>query len=152
MSEYDRLKGRNIHQHPFSHVAPRRYRKVANVLATEAPADGEVDTPEGVMRFAAGDFILTDDPPTHAWPVAREVFLRTYRSVGGLHVELARFTEKPVCQPCGGEDFKFEFSRFGVEEGLRTMADPEIPNIRVTCKRCGWSFRMSPRTDTPDSH
>lgn len=79
MSEYDRLPGRGLSAHPYSHATPRTYRKVATVLAIEAPCDGEVDTPEGVMRFHAGDFIVTDNPPIHAWPVARDVFLSTHR-------------------------------------------------------------------------
>ena len=57
---------------------PQEYRKTATVFATPALTDGEIETPEGVMRFAAGDYIVTDNPPTHAWPVKRAVFEATY--------------------------------------------------------------------------
>ena len=78
MSEYDRIPGRNLSAFPFSISSPHEYRKTATVLAAVAPCDGEVDTPEGVMRYREGDYIVTDNPPTHAWPVWRDVFLRTY--------------------------------------------------------------------------
>jgi hypothetical protein len=54
------------------------YRKVAPVRAIELHEDVTVDTPEGTMEAHAGDFLVSDDPPTHLWPVKREVFLRTY--------------------------------------------------------------------------
>lgn len=56
----------------------RRYRKAAAVLAERATEAGVISTPEGDMHFAAGDYLVTDSPPTHAWPVKREVFERTY--------------------------------------------------------------------------
>ena len=82
MSEYDRLYGRGLSAYPFSAITPAKYVKTATVLAAAAPCDGEVDTPEGVMRYREGDYIVTDNPPTHAWPVQRDVFLRTHRKVG----------------------------------------------------------------------
>lgn len=60
-------------------VVPSPYRKVAGVLAVRLSEPFEVDTPEGRMSADAGDYLVTDDPPTHAWPVRREVFERTYR-------------------------------------------------------------------------
>ena len=57
---------------------PRRYRKVGAVLAARAEVPGVVRTPEGDMRYAAGDYLVTDLPPTHCWPVRREVFEATY--------------------------------------------------------------------------
>ena len=34
--------------------------------------------PEGTMQPQTGDYLVSDDPPTHLWPVRREVFERTY--------------------------------------------------------------------------
>jgi hypothetical protein len=33
------------------------------------------------MTFKAGDYLLTDDPPTHVWPVDKAVFERTHEPV-----------------------------------------------------------------------
>jgi hypothetical protein len=79
--DYDVIDGRHLYlsTFPLSGVSPRRYTKIASVLAAQAVHDGEVDTPEGTMWYKEGDYIVTDDPPTHAWPVKREVFERTYR-------------------------------------------------------------------------
>ncbi|HEX5466698.1 MAG TPA: hypothetical protein VFW92_08515, partial [Candidatus Limnocylindrales bacterium] len=61
-----------------------RYRKVGYVLAEQATEPGIIATPEGDMRFEAGDYLVTDAPPTHMWPVKREVFERTYRMEDGF--------------------------------------------------------------------
>ena len=61
------------------HGVPSPYVKTASVLALRIPVPFEVDTPEGRMSADAGDYLVTDDPPTHAWPVKREVFERTHR-------------------------------------------------------------------------
>jgi hypothetical protein len=55
------------------------YEKTGHVYAIVAPRAGTIYTPEGVMSFEAGDMIVSDIPPTHAWPVKRAVFDRTYR-------------------------------------------------------------------------
>ena len=57
---------------------PHRYRKVSAVLAARAESSGVIRTPEGAMRYAAGDYLVTDTPPTHVWPVRRDVFETTY--------------------------------------------------------------------------
>ena len=62
------------------------YRKVGTVLAQQAVSDGSVTTPEGVMSYKAGDYLVTDNPPTHVWPVKREVFLRTYMPAVSIKV------------------------------------------------------------------
>ncbi len=72
------LPGRNIDSHPLAASLPLSYRKTASVLAVQSKVPGAIDTPEGTMRFEALDYIVTDDPVTHAWPVKREVFEATY--------------------------------------------------------------------------
>ena len=76
------INGRNIVRHPLNgDPFLDAYRKIGTVLATDVQEDGYVVTPEGEMRFSAGDFIVTDNPPTHAWPVKREVFEKTYERI-----------------------------------------------------------------------
>lgn len=73
------IEGRNITEHPDHHAA--EYRKVSTVLAAPAHMAGEVETPEGRMAFKEGDYLVTDNPPTHLWPVRRDVFERTHAGV-----------------------------------------------------------------------
>ena len=73
------IQGQNIKEHPFKdNPFLDECKKIATVLAVSVLEGGVVYTPEGKMRFKAGDYIVTDNPPTHAWPVAREVFEKTY--------------------------------------------------------------------------
>lgn len=74
------IEGRGLSHHPLAPEggAIQRFRKVGRVIAIELVEPAAVATPEGTMLAEAGDFLLTDDPPTHAWPVKRDVFLRTY--------------------------------------------------------------------------
>jgi hypothetical protein len=60
-----------------------RYLKRAPVLAEQAERAGSISTPEGIMRFEAGDYLVTDSPPTHVWPVKRAIFEATYAGVSG---------------------------------------------------------------------
>jgi len=55
-----------------------KYRKTALVRAREAKIDGEIETPEGIMEYKIGDYLVSDDPPTHIWPVRKEIFEATY--------------------------------------------------------------------------
>ena len=71
------LEGRGITAHPSGGYA-LPYRKTATVLAVDTVMGGVVRTPEGDMAFEAGDYLVSDDPPTHLWPVKRAVFERTY--------------------------------------------------------------------------
>lgn len=57
------------------------YRKTATVLACKTMEDGEIVTPEGVMRYRAGDWIVSDNPPTHVWPVKKDIFEATHEVV-----------------------------------------------------------------------
>lgn len=59
----------------------REYRKTATVLALPLVYPAEIATPEGTMLASAGDYLVTDKPPTHAWPVRRDVFESTYVEV-----------------------------------------------------------------------
>jgi hypothetical protein len=78
----NRIEGRSLTEHPLAQTAqPALYSKVGTVLVVEAPISGVILTPEGEMRYQAGDFILTDNPPTHAWPVQAQTFRNTYRAV-----------------------------------------------------------------------
>lgn len=57
---------------------PTEYRKTATVLARQIDYPATVRTPEGDMKAEPGDYLVTDNPPTHAWPVRKEVFESTY--------------------------------------------------------------------------
>lgn len=74
------IQGVKIDRHPMSDRVSELgvYLKGATVIATQAQIAGIVKTPEGDMRFQAGDYIVTDNPPTHAWPVRQQVFEQTY--------------------------------------------------------------------------
>lgn len=84
MSEPQRIAGRDLPADFWTrvaanrHVVPSGYRKTATVLAARMREPFEVDTPEGRMSADADDYLVTDDPPTHAWPVKRAVFERTH--------------------------------------------------------------------------
>jgi hypothetical protein len=76
------IHGRHVDRHPLSdHGQLADYTKHASVLAAQAQQSGVIDTPEGQMTFQAGDWILTDNPPTHAWPIREDVFRSTYTLV-----------------------------------------------------------------------
>lgn len=60
-------------------MSAHRYRKIAPVWAERASTAGRIDTPEGVMEYAAGDYLVADSPPTHVWPVKRAIFERLAR-------------------------------------------------------------------------
>lgn len=76
----NRIYGRQIDKHPLAtpEGTVKVYRKGVTVLAVQAQVGGVIETPEGELRYQAGDYILTDNPPTHAWPVREQVFLATY--------------------------------------------------------------------------
>lgn len=57
---------------------PAEFRKTATVLARKVDYQFTVLTPEGEMNGEPGDYIVTDNPPTHAWPVRGSVFEATY--------------------------------------------------------------------------
>lgn len=62
--------------------APRapEYRKTATVRAIQMDAPFRVETTEGVMEGAAGDY-LCQGPAGECWPIKREVFEATYELV-----------------------------------------------------------------------
>ena len=77
-----RIDGRNINMHPLiDETVINEYVKFATVLAAQVSVDGKVFTPEGEMEFNNGDYIVTDNPPTHAWPVKKGVFENTYSKI-----------------------------------------------------------------------
>ena len=71
-------------------MTARRYRKTALVWAERATTRGSIETPEGVMSYEAGDYLVADSPPTHMWPVKREVFERTHEPLSPEQVALDR--------------------------------------------------------------
>ena len=82
----NRIDGRYLTEHPLGEGAAEVYSKVGTVLAVQAPISGVVVTPEGEMRYQAGDWILTDNPPTHAWPVQDQIFRNTYVPIGSAEM------------------------------------------------------------------
>lgn len=56
----------------------RQYRKTALVWAMPLSEEATIDTPEGQMVCRIGDYLASDDPPTHLWPVRRDIFEATY--------------------------------------------------------------------------
>jgi len=86
-----RLQGQGIDRHPLVGLVDASfesqehvYVKTGSVIAYEAPRAGTVVTLEGEMAFHGGDMIVTDNPPTHAWPVRRDVFESTYARLNGV--------------------------------------------------------------------
>jgi hypothetical protein len=80
VNKQNRINGSNIDRHPFAEDQRIDiYFKDVSVLASQAPQAGVIVTPEGEMTFQAGDYILTDNPPSHAWPVRQQVFETTYQ-------------------------------------------------------------------------
>jgi hypothetical protein len=64
---------------PFPLPGPvGRFRKTTPILARQINDEVTVVTPEGSMDAQPGDWIASDDPPTHLWPIRAEVFERTY--------------------------------------------------------------------------
>lgn len=57
------------------------YRKTATVLARPWPVPFKVLTPEGEMLGEAGDYLVSDNPPTHYWTVKRGQFEATHAPV-----------------------------------------------------------------------
>lgn len=51
--------------HTYERVGPGHYCKVAPVWAERAGADGEIVTREGVTRYRAGDYLVSNDAAGH---------------------------------------------------------------------------------------
>ena len=81
----NQIDARQISQHPLAggemDVFPVMAGE-ATFLACLAIVGGVIIQKKGTERFNAGDYIVSDDPPTNAWKVNREAFLATYRSPG----------------------------------------------------------------------
>jgi len=63
------------------------YRTVETVIAKQIDYRAIVRFDEGDMAAEPGDYIVTDNPPTHAWPVQRDVFEATYRMADAIAPE-----------------------------------------------------------------
>lgn len=73
------LNGVQITEHPLAehseHAPVRRFRVGrSEVLAAIATDFGTITVRNGVIHFGPGDYIVSDDPPTYAWAVKKEVF------------------------------------------------------------------------------
>lgn len=80
------IHGRHVDRHPLPEGEVAIYAKHGTVLAGQAQQAGLIETPEGQMTFQPGDWIVTDNPPTHAWPVRDQVFRDTYNKVGEIQL------------------------------------------------------------------
>jgi hypothetical protein len=58
----------------------REYRKTAAVKALQMDRPFRVETNEGVMEGAAGDY-LCEGPAGECWPIKRDIFKATYEPV-----------------------------------------------------------------------
>lgn len=138
------IPGRNIDRHPLEGEQPLGiYLKGATVIAGQAQISGVVQTPEGEMTFQPGDYIATDNPPTHAWPIRQQVFETTYEIYESL---------SPLESPRGPEpkpDYVPALSVPPVDSASIKAADgeatpavevplieatPEVPDISVNQK------------------
>lgn len=83
VNDQNRVPGRGIDKHPYADQSGgvEIYSRTATVLAAQAPVGGACETEEGDKRFQAGDWILTNNPPTKAWPVNDQIFRATYHRV-----------------------------------------------------------------------
>ena len=64
----------------YEATGPGVFRKTAPVWALVAEAAGEVEKKEGTTRFAAGDYIVSNDPTGEdVWAVEAEKFERMYQ-------------------------------------------------------------------------
>lgn len=70
----------NLMEVDYFSNAPR-YRKIAAVHALQSIEPGIIETLEGNMEFHSGDYLVTDDPPTHIWPVRQDIFEATYEEL-----------------------------------------------------------------------
>ena len=66
----------------FTNDKLRKARKVAWVWVEQAPCGGLLHTPEGIMSYNKGDYILHDQEQTHRWPVKKDIFESTYTYIG----------------------------------------------------------------------
>jgi hypothetical protein len=81
----NRIEGALVDRHPMSDGGKvELWSKSATVLAVEAPIGGVIMTRDGERRFQAGDFIVTDNPPTHAWRIGALEFKATHHKVNEL--------------------------------------------------------------------
>lgn len=74
------INGTHVDRHPFSDQEGGLaiYLRGTTVIAAQAQQSGVIRTAEGEVTFQPGDWIVTDNPPTHAWPIRQQVFAATY--------------------------------------------------------------------------
>ena len=132
------IQGVKIDRHPMSDrvSALGVYLKGATVIAAQAQIAGIVKTPEGDMRYQAGDYIVTDNPPTHAWPVRQQVFEQTYNlshtlEEGQFPTSEPKVDEEPALSapPTNVTDIKAQeigMERAGAEYSLK---EPVVTNV-----------------------
>ena len=131
----NRIEGRSLSEHPLAQAAqPALYSKVGTVLVVEAPIGGVIVTPEGEMRYQAGDFILTDNPPTHAWPVQAQTFRNTYRAVNYGAIDEAGPVSKAVMEPIP-------------EVRARNVTTKPVPKVKNKPEATRQSFKPGQKTE-----
>lgn len=78
----NQIDAREISQHPLAGgemEVQRVFVGEKEFLACIAIVGGVILSRKGTERFNAGDYIVSDDPPTNAWKVNPEAFRATYR-------------------------------------------------------------------------
>jgi hypothetical protein len=82
-----RICGTDLTEHPLDahgEVEVQRYTDGAGIvrLACAAPDFGSIDCgSDPVQYFQPGDYIVTDDPPTHAWAVPGAIFETSFKQL-----------------------------------------------------------------------
>jgi len=69
-----------------AYVWGERFVKQTPIVATQAKAPGQIETPEGIMAYEAGDWIACNVPDLdgqdlHFWPIRESIFGATYSPV-----------------------------------------------------------------------
>lgn len=75
----NRLEGHLITEHPLAAEGLGIYSMGPTVLAAQAMVGGVLHTASGDQTFQAGDWIVTDNPPSHAFVVREQVFAQKYQ-------------------------------------------------------------------------
>jgi len=70
----------DIFRASYRHIAGNRWQRTGSVLARPAAAGETVDTLEGPVRTAAGDWVVRGSAG-ECWPVGAAEFARRYRRV-----------------------------------------------------------------------
>jgi len=126
------IEGRHIDRHPMSdRMGLAVFAKGTTVIAGQASIAGTIKTPEGDMRFQAGDYIVTDNPPTHVWPVRQQVFEATYNKLhdleeGQIPTSEPVVVEEPALSAPPADVVQVKADEIGMERA--GAEDAKVPN------------------------